>query len=167
MIRVICHVRAYSGVMNSDASEKPNGSIEVDDEKKAQAESLPDGSQSDGTAESDNDTASGGPVDLVAPTVPVPGGHEAFQMAASGMSFSARYRSNSAPDHLFGEDRRIRHIRASQTNSCLLGKSLLHLKHPLEDETAHPRLPNIAVCASSSNSSYRVSASLTMLSAAS
>lgn len=63
MIPVICHVGAYSGVMNIDASEKPNGSTEVDDEKKAQTESLPDGSQSDGTAGSDNDTASGGPAD--------------------------------------------------------------------------------------------------------
>lgn len=63
MIRVICHVSAYRGVKNLDASEKPDGSTEVDDEKKAQAESLPDGSQSDGTAGSDNDTASGGPAD--------------------------------------------------------------------------------------------------------
>ncbi|MBC7592387.1 MAG: hypothetical protein H7288_00315 [Kineosporiaceae bacterium] len=49
--------------MNPDASEKPNGSTKVDDEKKAQAESLPDGSQCDGTAGSDNDTASGGHAD--------------------------------------------------------------------------------------------------------
>ncbi|WP_166789941.1 hypothetical protein [Cryobacterium sp. TMT1-2-2] len=49
--------------MNPDASEKPNGSTKVDDEKTAQAESLPDGSQSDGTAGSDNDTASGEPAD--------------------------------------------------------------------------------------------------------
>ncbi|WP_166791307.1 hypothetical protein [Cryobacterium sp. Hh7] len=49
--------------MNPDANEKPNGSTKVDDEKKAQAESLPDGSQSDGTAGSDNDTASGGPAE--------------------------------------------------------------------------------------------------------
>lgn len=61
MFRVTCHWDAYSGVMNPDASEKPNGSTEVDDEKKAQVESLPDGSQNDGTAGSDNDTASGGP----------------------------------------------------------------------------------------------------------
>ena len=63
MIRVICHIGAYSGVMNPDASEKPNGSTKVDDEKTAQFESLPDGSQSDGTAGSDNDTASGEPAD--------------------------------------------------------------------------------------------------------
>ena len=49
--------------MNPDASEKPNGSTKVDDDKKAQTESPPDGSQSDETPWSDNDTASGGPAD--------------------------------------------------------------------------------------------------------
>jgi len=63
MFRETCRWDAYSTVMNPDASEKPNGSTEVDEEKKAQAESLPDGSQSDGTAGSDIDTASGGPAD--------------------------------------------------------------------------------------------------------
>ena len=63
MFRATCRWDANSGVMNPDASEEPNGSTEGDDEKKAQAESFPDGSQSDGTPGSDNDTASGGPAD--------------------------------------------------------------------------------------------------------
>ena len=51
--------------MDSDQTnnQKPDGSTDVTDAEKTQAESLPDGSQSDGTAETDEDTASGGPAD--------------------------------------------------------------------------------------------------------
>ena len=51
--------------MNADTnnSKTPDGSTDTDDEQKARSKSLPDGSQSDGTPESDKDTASGGPAD--------------------------------------------------------------------------------------------------------
>ena len=48
---------------NSSASKEPDGSTQIDHDQKAKLDSLPDGSQSDGTAESDNDTASGGPAE--------------------------------------------------------------------------------------------------------
>lgn len=48
---------------NTSNQKRPDGSTEVSADEKATAESLPDGSQSDGTAETDDDTASGGPAD--------------------------------------------------------------------------------------------------------
>lgn len=48
---------------NTKNQKTPDGSTEVSSDEQAKAESLPDGSQSDGSAESDGDTASGGPAD--------------------------------------------------------------------------------------------------------
>ena len=56
----------YSGAMksdNTDPQKTPDGSTTASDTEKAKAEALPDGSQSDGTSETDEDTASGGPAD--------------------------------------------------------------------------------------------------------
>lgn len=52
--------------MNSDNTsdqKTPDGSTDVSPADKEKAESLPDGSQSDGTPETDEDTVSGGPAD--------------------------------------------------------------------------------------------------------
>jgi hypothetical protein len=57
---------AYSGFMNSDTTnnqKSPDGSTDVSNEDKTKAEALPDGSQSDGTPETDEDTVSGGSAD--------------------------------------------------------------------------------------------------------
>jgi hypothetical protein len=48
---------------NSSDKKTPDGSTDVSDAEKAKAEALPDGSQSDGTPETDEDTVSGGPAD--------------------------------------------------------------------------------------------------------
>lgn len=48
---------------NTDNQKTPDGSTHASDKEKAKAEALPDGSQSDGTNDSDDDTASGGPAD--------------------------------------------------------------------------------------------------------
>ena len=48
---------------NTDNQKTPDGSTTANDKEKATAEALPDGSQSDGTSETDEDTASGGPAD--------------------------------------------------------------------------------------------------------
>ena len=52
--------------MNSDNTSNqktPDGSTDVSDAEKAKTDALPDGSQSDGTPKTDEDTASGGPAD--------------------------------------------------------------------------------------------------------
>lgn len=52
--------------MNSDTTnnqKSPDGSTDVSNEDKTKAEALPDGSQSDGTPETDEDTVSGGSAD--------------------------------------------------------------------------------------------------------
>lgn len=52
--------------MNSDNTsdqKTPDGSTDVSNAEKAKADALPDGSQSDGTPETDEDTVSGGPAD--------------------------------------------------------------------------------------------------------
>jgi hypothetical protein len=52
--------------MNSDNpsdQKTPDGSTDVSNAEKAKADALPDGSQSDGTPETDEDTVSGGPAD--------------------------------------------------------------------------------------------------------
>jgi hypothetical protein len=48
---------------NTDSQNSPDGSTEVSPDEKKATDSLPDGSESDGTTESDDDTASGGPAD--------------------------------------------------------------------------------------------------------
>ncbi|WEO77511.1 hypothetical protein BJQ94_00165 [Cryobacterium sp. SO2] len=49
---------------DTGSTEKtPDGSTDISDAEKARADALPDGSQSDGTAETDDDTVSGGPAD--------------------------------------------------------------------------------------------------------
>lgn len=48
---------------NTSDQKTPDGSTETSEADKNTAESLPDGSQSDGSTESDDDTASGGPAD--------------------------------------------------------------------------------------------------------
>jgi hypothetical protein len=51
--------------MTSDNSNQntPDGSTDVSREEKKKADALPDGSQSDGTPETEEDTVSGGPAD--------------------------------------------------------------------------------------------------------
>jgi hypothetical protein len=48
---------------NSSDQKTPDGSTDVSEADKAKAEALRDGSQSDGTPETDEDTVSGGPAD--------------------------------------------------------------------------------------------------------
>jgi hypothetical protein len=48
---------------NTTNDKTPDGSTDISDAEKAKAEALPDGSQSDGTTETDEDTVSGGPAD--------------------------------------------------------------------------------------------------------
>lgn len=48
---------------NPDTQKIPDGSTDPGAVEKAKTEALPDGSQSDGTPQSDEDTASGGPAD--------------------------------------------------------------------------------------------------------
>lgn len=52
--------------MSSDTNDNqktPDGSTQVGADEKKTVEELPDGSQTDGTADTDEDTASGGPAD--------------------------------------------------------------------------------------------------------
>lgn len=51
--------------MTSDTNDQktPDGSTDISNDEKARAEELPDGSQSDGTTETEEDTVSGGPAD--------------------------------------------------------------------------------------------------------
>jgi len=48
---------------NNSTEKTPDGSTDINETEKAKADALPDGSQSDGTAETDEDTVSGGPAD--------------------------------------------------------------------------------------------------------
>ncbi|MBX0301828.1 hypothetical protein K2F54_17830 [Cryobacterium sp. 1639] len=51
--------------MNSDTNDQktPDGSTDISNAEKAREEELPDGSQTDGTTETEEDTVSGGPAD--------------------------------------------------------------------------------------------------------
>lgn len=48
---------------DNSTEKTPDGSTDISDAEKAKAEALPDGSQSDGTTETEEDTVSGGPAD--------------------------------------------------------------------------------------------------------
>jgi hypothetical protein len=48
---------------NSNDQKTPDGSTDVSEAEKTKADALADGSQSDGTPETDEDTVSGGPAD--------------------------------------------------------------------------------------------------------